>query len=60
MKLFLGVEGKEKIKAAIVKMIDELELEAEDQIYFHVEKKSDFDALVKALDCTYFTTALSK
>ncbi len=53
MRLFLGLEGKQEIIAAIIKTFDELKLEEDDQIYFHIEKKSDHDNRVEELDKAY-------
>lgn len=50
MKFFKASEGKEKIKDTIIKMIDEMHLESEDIVYFHVDRKSDFDELIKELE----------
>jgi len=50
MKLFLGSEGKQEIEATILKMIEEFQLEPQDMVYFHIEKKADFDILLKELE----------
>jgi ribose 5-phosphate isomerase RpiB len=50
MRMFLGSEGKEEIKDAIIKMLEEFQLEAEDIIYFNVDRKSDYNDLIKELE----------
>ena len=42
----MGAQGKDYIKEAIIKMIEESPLDAKDQIYFGIEKKSDYEALI--------------
>lgn len=46
MKVYMGAQGKDYIKEAIIKIIEESTLDAKDLIYFGIEKKSDYELLI--------------